>query len=155
MDLCGNNSIMLFTHFIFQICLNVKFKEKCMRRWESVETDEWVQWIYQRASAWKASCCQPVHPVPWLTLFPLCLLEAESVPGRHLAGPDGDFQTQELALLQLQGHADHLPDVLRGHVWWRLLLQRYLPWGHSGEDVSSCRSAREGHLPAGRGHATY
>lgn len=51
-----------------------------------------------------------------LTLCSLCLPEAASVPSRHLAGPDGDFQTQELALLQLQGHADHLPDVLRGHV---------------------------------------
>lgn len=65
----------------------------------------------------------------------LSLLEATSIPRVHLSGPDGHFQTQEPAILQLQGHPDHLPDLLRGHVWWRLLLQWHLPWGYSGEDV--------------------
>ena len=49
-------------------------------------------------------------------LCSLCILEAASVPSVHLIGPDGDLQTQEPALLQLKGHRDQLPDVLRGHV---------------------------------------
>lgn len=65
------------------------------------------------------------------------------MPSIHLTGPDGDFQTQEPALLQLKGHPDHLPDVLRGHVWWRLLLQRYLPRGYSGENMFKCRHAQD------------
>lgn len=53
--------------------------------------------------------------------------EAASLPDLHLSGPDGDLQTQEPALLQLKGHSDKLPDVLRGHVRRRFLLQRHLP----------------------------
>lgn len=49
-------------------------------------------------------------------LCSLSTLEAASMPSIYLTGPDGDLQTQEPALLQLQGHADHVPDVLRGHV---------------------------------------
>lgn len=61
--------------------------------------------------------------------------EAASLPNLHLSGPDGDLQTQEPALLQLKGHSDKLPDILRGHVRRRFLLQRHLPRGYSGETV--------------------